>query len=1096
MALVSKSIPNFINGVSQQPTDLRLASQAEAQENGLSDVVKGLSKRPPTKLLKTFVRCIPTGLTGAWVNGSSLTTTNTVALTVEELSSAKFHTYKRDNNEQYTVIVIPDFTLPTILVYDINGNLCYESNKASWKWDADNEGTFLANNNDSTLYLRGDTEVQVQQGVLTDVNVLTSSADVRQIEYNDNIAGTLSAGQIFCGYAGDYTIPAASSFNTIRIKQLQGGASFIGRNTWKTITLKVSANPTNPNNDILAVATLDVDPATAVYNDVKFILKHPTTGDNITLTTADFGSFATSRPSCYISIVATDQNDQGAVLSLPYVHSSNYDLPNLAIPYWDPTNTYDISQSKYLVASNETGITGSSNQWQNNSTNRPPAFEFLNTTYIQGKNLITKEKIAATSVADYTFLVNKDKVVAKNTSTPSNVRPHEGMFYFKQLGFDREVKCTVQTVDETTDIFSGAIHTLDGEPASEASTLMTGQAADFISGRASVPSSQYNQTTGVTSAMTFAAGYTRAGNEDTPFFTVSNTATNFSLKATDQEGGRHVFAFKDAASTFISLPKFCVDGFTIQVNGDNQKKEDDFYVEFKGSQTAGTWKECAAPSRPNAPVYHTFDTATMPHTLSQNANGSFTFTSSTWDERKCGDDDTNPFPSFVGNKINDVFFHRNRLGFLSDENVIFSEASSYFNFFRVTVRSLLDSAPIDVGVSQNEVSVLQAAVPVQDNLLLFTELNQFKLTADQLLTPSEISIDLSTKYECDLTAKPVGAGASVFFPVKSGIYSGIREYYIQDNTENEDAPQITSHVPEYIQGSVRQLVSSANEDTLVCLTDAVGKLNECYVYKWYNSDNERIQSAWSKWVFSKDIVHVSINNASLYFTFSDGSYEKLDIRPPVGTITYTDGTNTYTDEKREVLLDHQIKISSSSILDIAGLDALYTATSLSQFIDHRGRIIAVGNTTAEKQKVIDYINTGSHIEDGNNTLNYVYAGEAYTFKYKLSEQVFKPDDRGSSRLARHQLRRILFKYSDTGAFNVEVDTVGRDPKTTVFTGRILGQTGNALGYAATVDEGTLTVGLQSKAEEANITLTNNSHLPCVFQSAEVESFVTLRNRRI
>ena len=332
--------------------------------------------------------------------------------------------------------------------------------------------------------------------------------------------------------------------------------------------------------------------------------------------------------------------------------------------------------------------------------------------------------------------------------------------------------------------------------------------------------------------------------------------------------------------------------------------------------------------------------------------------------------------------------------------------------------------------------------------------------------------------------------------MKSGIYSGIREYYVQDDSENEDAPQITSHVPEYIQGSVRQLVSSANEDTLICLTDAVGKLNECYVYRWYNSDRERIQSAWSKWIFSKDIIHVSINNATLYFTFSDGSYEELDIRPPVGTITYTDGTNNYTDEKREILLDHQKKLSSATTLDIAGLDVLYTATALSQFIDHRGRVIAIGNTAAEKQKVIDYINTGSHVEDGDNTLNYVYAGEAYTFKYQLSEQVFKPDDKGSSRLARHQLRRMMFKYSDTGAFNVEVGTVGRDTKITAFTGRILGQTGNALGYAATVDEGTLTVGLQSQAKEAKITITNNSHLPCVFQSAEVESFVTLRNKRI
>nr|DAL93610.1 MAG TPA: stabilization protein [Caudoviricetes sp.] len=31
-----------------------------------------------------------------------------------------------------------------------------------------------------------------------------------------------------------------------------------------------------------------------------------------------------------------------------------------------------------------------------------------------------------------------------------------------------------------------------------------------------------------------------------------------------------------------------------------------------------------------------------------------------------GDDDSNPYPSFVGSNINDIFFYRNRLGFISE----------------------------------------------------------------------------------------------------------------------------------------------------------------------------------------------------------------------------------------------------------------------------------------------------------------------------------------------------------------------------------------------------------------------------------------------
>ena len=55
MTLISTSIPNLINGVSQQPPSVRLVTQAEKQENGLSSVVDGLTKRPPTEHKNFFI---------------------------------------------------------------------------------------------------------------------------------------------------------------------------------------------------------------------------------------------------------------------------------------------------------------------------------------------------------------------------------------------------------------------------------------------------------------------------------------------------------------------------------------------------------------------------------------------------------------------------------------------------------------------------------------------------------------------------------------------------------------------------------------------------------------------------------------------------------------------------------------------------------------------------------------------------------------------------------------------------------------------------------------------------------------------------------
>ena len=59
MALINTSVPNLIQGVSQQPDATRFTGQCEEQENALSSVADGLKKRPNTrhiaKLLTTAI---------------------------------------------------------------------------------------------------------------------------------------------------------------------------------------------------------------------------------------------------------------------------------------------------------------------------------------------------------------------------------------------------------------------------------------------------------------------------------------------------------------------------------------------------------------------------------------------------------------------------------------------------------------------------------------------------------------------------------------------------------------------------------------------------------------------------------------------------------------------------------------------------------------------------------------------------------------------------------------------------------------------------------------------------------------------------------
>ena len=52
--LISQRIDNLLDGVSRQPQQLRLPSQAQEQLNALSSPGRGLSKRPGTEFVATL----------------------------------------------------------------------------------------------------------------------------------------------------------------------------------------------------------------------------------------------------------------------------------------------------------------------------------------------------------------------------------------------------------------------------------------------------------------------------------------------------------------------------------------------------------------------------------------------------------------------------------------------------------------------------------------------------------------------------------------------------------------------------------------------------------------------------------------------------------------------------------------------------------------------------------------------------------------------------------------------------------------------------------------------------------------------------------
>ena len=212
----------------------------------------------------------------------------------------------------------------------------------------------------------------------------------------------------------------------------------------------------------------------------------------------------------------------------------------------------------------------------------------------------------------------------------------------------------------------------------------------------------------------------------------------------------------------------------------------------------------------NTFVYTAVDSLTTSGNVSY---GVPNYTLPIWGERICGDLDSSLNPSFIGNKINNVFFFRNRLGFLANDNVILSTVSKFFTFFPETVLTVIDSDPIDVAASHTKVAILKNAVNMGEKLILFSEQTQFVLSSSSdSLTPKTANVLVATEFESSDSATPVGAGNSIYYLTNKGGFAGVREYITQTGAQVKEAANITIHVPKLIPSDIYKIAVSTNEE--------------------------------------------------------------------------------------------------------------------------------------------------------------------------------------------------------------------------------------------------------------------------------------------
>jgi len=723
------------------------------------------------------------------------------------------------------------------------------------------------------------------------------------------------------------------------------------------------------------------------------------------------------------------------------------------------------------------------------TVNKPDGTTYLNTSD-------PRSVMKTVTIADFTFVVNTSITPAMDSAvsnSASNIT--QAIVFINQATSKTTYSVTVDGVTVTDD-------TTGNDPLST-----TTVATDL--------------TAGLNSGLT---GFTIARNG--PVIHIKkNDGSNFSIDGSDSQGNTKMTVIKNTVQQFTDLPNVSPNGYVVEIVGDEGTDFDNYYVKFTTNNgnafEEGQWSETV-----EAGIPFKFDYATMPHVLIRQADGNFRFarvdgdtytisgtdfTLPKWGERTVGDVISAPNPSFIGNKINNVFFFRNRLGFLAGDNVILSTVSDFFNFFPETVISVLDTEPIDVAASHTKVAILKHAVTMGEKLILFSEQTQFVLSSSaDNLTPSTANVLVQTEFESNAAAQPVGSGSSIYFLTKKGSFAGIREYIIAGNQQIQDAANTTIHVPRLIPSGIFKMAVSNNQDILVLL--GTENPNKLYVNRWlYGEGFSKALNAWFTYTINsnRSILNIDFIGTDLIMVIEEANKVTLEKIPFETSFREPNAEFEYHLDHKVTEATTGVSVSYSSGTGLSTFTVPYRLRANMNIV---GRYLGSGETSTfvdaqgnTKTLVSGQALTTTNATDGSTSTitatgdyrnSKFIIGEPYEMHYRFSQQRLTQSGGGATELisGRLQIHHFYIKYEDSGFFQVEVTPENRDTSLHKFTGRLLGAASASIGQI-NLDTGTFKVPIMSKSDRVDIDVKNNTFLPTLLASAEYEGVFHMRSRR-
>lgn len=519
---------------------------------------------------------------------------------------------------------------------------------------------------------------------------------------------------------------------------------------------------------------------------------------------------------------------------------------------------------------------------------------------------------------------------------------------------------------------------------------------------------------------------------------VGSTPTSFTLKVRGGLSNTGITAFQDEVSSIGLLPIESYNGHTVKIVN-TITTTDDYYAVFKADNSTngrGYWEETLAPN-----VSPGLDNSTMPHELVNSSTNTFVFQQINYDNRLIGDEVTNSHPTFVGEKISAGFFHNNRLGFLSKDNVCMSRSGKYYNFYFETAQATLDSDPIDISCSSIIPTALYAVLPTAQGVILFSARQQFILFSDSgVLTPTLATIRAISNYEMDNTVDPVDVGTNINFISKTPGYTRVFSMVTKGQQQNPQVLDLSRVVKEWISPNIDHLIASP-QNSMIAMSSQSGK--EVFIFRYYTDGEKNLMESWTSWFMPGDTQFMNIDSDDMYAVTKQGNQ-----------VVLLKAALSQSPEQAIIVNNRGQRVNPCMDLYATASSVVYDSTN------HLSKCYLPYNDVAELTPVLiikGNTSTGSFVESGftitpernsdgtgpyfvvpqkdlTSIASDVIVGFKYNFDVELPTTYYRPEEKSTDFTASLAIARMKFSVGLSGNMSFKVKQQGRIPYSIDFTG--------------------------------------------------------------